>query len=122
MHRLERGTRVDRHIQFDVTGHSAPCSLDSSLLCVLPCRSSSSFIDSAQAPRPDRSAEQYLLEAFRVFDKNEDGLIPENDIRVIFTTLGEQVEVTDINQLLKQVTVDSNGKVKYSDFIKIILK
>jgi len=34
-----------------------------------------------QAPRPDSSAAQHLLEAFRVFDKNEDGKIPENDLR-----------------------------------------
>jgi calmodulin len=76
----------------------------------------------AHAPRPDRSAEQYLNEAFRVFDKNEDGMIPENDIRVIFTTLGEQVDTTDINQLLTQVKVDANGKVRYADFVKEILK
>lgn len=57
-----------------------------------------------------------------MFDKNEDGLIPENDIRVIFTTLGEAVEATEINQLLAQVKVDANGKVKYSDFIKTILQ
>ena len=76
----------------------------------------------AQAPRPDSSAEQHLLEAFRVFDKNEDGLIPENDIRVIFTTLGETVEVQDINYLLEQVKVDDNGKVRYAEFVKIMLK
>jgi Ca2+-binding EF-hand superfamily protein len=63
-----------------------------------------------------------LLEAFRVFDKNEDGLIPENDIRVIFTTLGETVEVQDINYLLEQVKVDDNGKVRYAEFVKIMLK
>jgi Ca2+-binding EF-hand superfamily protein len=46
-----------------------------------------------QAPRPDSSAQQHLLEAFRVFDKNEDGKIPENDLRVIFTTLGETCDL-----------------------------
>jgi len=76
----------------------------------------------AQAPRPDRSAEQHLLEAFRVFDKNEDGLIPENDLRVIFTTLGETCDIQDVNHLLKAVKVDENGKVRYADFVKIILK
>lgn len=49
-------------------------------------------------------------------------MIPENDIRVIFTTLGEQVDTTDINQLLTQVKVDANGKVRYADFVKEILK
>ena len=63
-----------------------------------------------------------MLEAFRVFDKNEDGLIPENDLRVIFTTLGETVELQEMNYLLSQVKVNENGKVKYADFVKIMLK
>jgi len=94
---------------------AVPSFLPSALLLSLPC-------PPAQSPRPDSSAEQHLLEAFRVFDKNEDGLIPENDIRVIFTTLGDTVDLQDINYLLAQVKVDGNGKVKYADFVKIMLK
>jgi Ca2+-binding EF-hand superfamily protein len=75
-----------------------------------------------QAPRPDRNAEQYLLEAFKVFDKQEDGLIPENDLRVIFTTLGETCDLQDVNYLLGQVKPDANGKIKYADFIKAMLR
>ena len=76
----------------------------------------------AAAPRPDRNAEQHLLEAFRVFDKNEDGLIPENDLRVIFTTLGEAVELQDINHMLQTGKVNEQGKVNYADFVKAMLK
>jgi len=77
----------------------------------------------AQLPRADADAstEQQLLEAFKVFDKNEDGLIPENDLRVIFTTLGEGMDTFDVNHTLCQVKVDGNGKVNYKEFVKYIL-
>jgi len=75
-----------------------------------------------QAPRPSNDCERELLEAFRVFDKDESGLIPENDIRVIFTTLGETVTLEEINYLLSQVSVDDAGKVRYAQFIKMMMK
>ena len=74
------------------------------------------------APKPASSNEKDLLEAFRVFDRDENGLITLNEIRVIFTTLGETIGVDEVNSVLEQVTVDDNGKVKYADFVKLILK
>jgi len=74
------------------------------------------------APRPSNSNEKDLTEAFRVFDRDENGLISENDLRVIFTTLGETITTDEVNSILEQVHVDDNGKVKYAEFIKLILK
>lgn len=74
------------------------------------------------APKPASTNEKDLLEAFRVFDRDENGLITLNEMRVIFTTLGETIGVDEVNTVLEQVTVDDNGKVKYADFVKLILK
>jgi calmodulin len=57
-----------------------------------------------------------------VFDRDENGLISENDLRVVFTTLGETISTDEANEIIEQVAVDDNGKVKYADFIKLILK
>jgi calmodulin len=78
------------------------------------------FLDSVQ--KPDRNTENELMEAFRVFDKDDIGMIRENDIRVIFTSLGDTVTVEEINSLLSQVTIDEAGRVKYADFIKVMMK
>ena len=77
---------------------------------------------SLSAPKPAASNEKDLMEAFRVFDRDENGLITLNEMRVIFTTLGETIGVDEVNGVLEQVTVDDNGKVKYADFVKLILK
>lgn len=80
------------------------------------------FAFPASVTKPDRSTESELLEAFKVFDKEENGLIRENDIRVIFTSLGDTVTLDEINSLLSQVAIDENGRVKYAEFIKIMMK
>jgi calmodulin len=74
------------------------------------------------APKPSATAEKDLLEAFRVFDRDENGLIALNELRVIFTTLGETIATEEVDSVLGQVSVDDNGKVRYADFIKLIIK
>jgi calmodulin len=74
------------------------------------------------APKPSASTEKDLIEAFRVFDRDENGLIALNELRVIFTTLGETISTDEVNSILELVQVDDNGKVKYSEFVKLIQK
>lgn len=76
---------------------------------------------SASKPTAGTAYEKELNEAFRVFDRDENGLITENELRVIFTTLGEPIDTDDINALVSQLQVNDQGKVKYADFIKILL-
>ena len=74
------------------------------------------------APKPSASSEKDLLEAFRVFDRDENGLISLNELRVIFTTLGETISTDEANSILEQVAVDDNGKVKYAQFVSLIAR
>jgi len=76
----------------------------------------------SRVSKPDSGAEKQIIEAFRVFDKNENGMISENDVRVIFSTLGEALTNEDINSLLALVAVDDQGRIKYADFIKAFMK
>lgn len=76
---------------------------------------------SLSLPKSSAKSTQDLMEAFRVFDREENGLITENDIRVIFSTLGETVTLEEINSILGKCTIDENGKVKYADFVKLII-
>lgn len=40
-------------------------------------------------PEPEDFARKMLVEAFRVYDKDDNGLIPMNDLKSVFTALGE---------------------------------
>ena len=61
-----------------------------------------------------------LLEAFKVYDNDDNGLIPMNDLRSVFTTLGEPLGYDQVDELLQLVPVDAQGKVKTLDFINML--
>jgi len=72
------------------------------------------------APRPSANIRNELTEAFRVFDREENGYISENDLRIIFTTLGESVLLDEINALLSQLSADERGRIRYETFVEMI--
>jgi len=57
-----------------------------------------------------------------VFDKENDGLIRENDLRNVLTLLGETIDVDEADRLIAMVKVDQNGKIKMSEFVDMLLK
>jgi calmodulin len=75
----------------------------------------------ANSPKPERANEQEIIDAFKVFDNDENGLLRENEIRTIFTTLGEPLTMDEINSLLAPMKPDEFGRIKYAEFIRSFL-
>ena len=69
----------------------------------------------------DNRARERLTEAFKVFDKDEMGSIPLNDIRSILTTIGEPLSYDQVDELFQFVRVDDSGRFKSADFIQMLL-
>jgi len=69
-----------------------------------------------------RSAQTDLMEAMKVFDKEDNGMIKENELRTIFTQLGETITADEIDSLISQVKIDEYGRIKYAEFISLVLK
>jgi len=68
------------------------------------------------------SARKDLMDAFMVFDKENDGLIRENDLRNVLTLLGETIDVDEADRIIAMVKVDQNGKIKMSELVDLFLK
>lgn len=70
----------------------------------------------------DEQTARYMLgEAFRVYDKDENGLIPVNEIRNILTTLGEPLSYDQVDELIQLVPVNDKGRFKSEDFINMLM-
>ena len=69
----------------------------------------------------EQTARYMLTEAFRVYDKDENGLIPANDIRSILSTIGEVIPYDEIDQLLQLVPINDKGRFKSTDFIEMLM-
>lgn len=53
---------------------------------------------------------QYI---FRVFDKNNDGLISSNELRHVMTSLGERLTEEEVDDMIKEADLDGDGQVNY---------
>ncbi|CAB0018333.1 unnamed protein product [Nesidiocoris tenuis] len=62
--------------------------------------------------------EDELREAFRVFDKNNDGLISNSELRHVMTNLGEKLSDEEVDDMIKEADLDGDGMVNY-DGMKI---
>jgi calmodulin len=57
--------------------------------------------------------EQELREAFRVFDKNNRGVIDTADLKIIFKAIDPDMADDEIEQIIMEVDEDGSGTVDF---------
>lgn len=68
---------------------------------------------------PERP-EKELAEAFRVFDKNCDGYLDFDEIKVILDAYGEKFEEWEIKTFIAEGDKNDDGKMDYEEWIDIM--
>ena len=66
-------------------------------------------------------SEQELLEAFKVFDKNGDGLISAAELKHVLTSIGEKLTDTEVDEMLREVS-DGSGEINIQQFAALLSK
>ncbi|MBA0570692.1 hypothetical protein Golob_004308 [Gossypium lobatum] len=66
----------------------------------------------------ETDAEEELQEAFKVFDKDQNGYISANELRHVMINLGEKLSDEEVEQMIKEADLDGDGQVNYDDFVK----
>ncbi|EPS61190.1 hypothetical protein M569_13611 [Genlisea aurea] len=64
--------------------------------------------------------EEELKEAFKVFDKDQNGFISPNELRQVMISLGEKLSDEEVEQMIKEADLDGDGLVNYDDFVKLM--
>ena len=65
-------------------------------------------------------AEQELIEAFKIFDREGKGLISENEFKHIMLSLGEKISEEELEEMMKKADPEKKGYVNYKQFAKVI--
>lgn len=60
--------------------------------------------------------EKELREAFRILDKDNQGVIPVDDLRWILRELGDDITEEEIDDMVAMTDVDGSGTVDYEEF------
>ncbi|GLT68408.1 hypothetical protein SLA2020_406420 [Shorea laevis] len=58
-----------------------------------------------------------LCDAFKVLDKESTEFVSVADLRHILTSIGEKLESFEFDEWIREVDVESDGKIRYENFI-----
>ncbi|PRP85287.1 hypothetical protein PROFUN_06889 [Planoprotostelium fungivorum] len=65
--------------------------------------------------------DQPMRNAFKALDSNNNGKISEPELRQILGNLGDALSSQEVNALLREAKVDSNGGVDYNEFVSMLV-
>ncbi|XP_022849765.1 calmodulin-like protein 8 isoform X1 [Olea europaea var. sylvestris] len=65
-------------------------------------------------------AEEELKEAFKVFDKDQNGYISANELRHVMINLGEKLTDEEVDQMIREADQDGDGQVNYDEFVQMM--
>ena len=69
----------------------------------------------------DNDSEEELIEAFKVFDRDGNGLISNVELQHVMTSLGENVTLDEVDEMIKEADLDGDGYINYEEFVKMIM-
>lgn len=61
--------------------------------------------------------EEQLRKAFKVFDKNGDGLISAKELKEVMMNLGEKMSEDEVIDMIAEADLDGDGVIDYEEFI-----
>ncbi|KAI4350057.1 hypothetical protein L6164_010582 [Bauhinia variegata] len=79
------------------------------------------FLNLMATKMKENEVEDQLREAFRVFDKDQDGYISPPELRHVMRTLGEKVTDEELEQMMRVADLDGDGFVDYQEFVRMML-
>ncbi|BEI85296.1 hypothetical protein CcaverHIS002_0506970 [Cutaneotrichosporon cavernicola] len=69
----------------------------------------------------DTDSEEEIREAFKVFDKNNDGHISAAELKHVMTNLGEKLSDDEITQMIREADKDGDGMIDYNEFVSMMM-
>ncbi|KAJ5070439.1 ef-hand protein [Anaeramoeba ignava] len=66
--------------------------------------------------------EEELIKAFSTLDKENNGFVLASDLRYALTKLGTPLPRDVVTQMIKEVGMDSDGKINYKEFVKMMIQ
>jgi len=69
----------------------------------------------------DVDCEEELVEAFRVFDHGNDGLVSAAELRYVMSNMGEKLTDEEIDEIVHEADGDGDGKINYEDFVRMMM-
>ncbi|KAG8934979.1 putative calmodulin-3 [Tulasnella sp. 418] len=68
----------------------------------------------------DQDVDAERKAAFKVFDKDGNGLISAEELKTVMAKLGEKLTPEEIDAMIKEGDLDDDGQINYEEFVKMM--
>lgn len=65
--------------------------------------------------------EDEFIEAFKVFDRDGNGLVSAAELRHVMTSMGEKMTDEEVDEIIKEAQLDGDGMLNYEGFVKMMM-
>ena len=80
-----------------------------------------SFLIIMAKRKNDIDKEEDLIDAFRVFDKENNGKISARELRYVMMSSGEDLNENDIEEMIREASTENDDFIDYYKFVKLML-
>ena len=70
---------------------------------------------------PDTQTEDEVINAFRVFDKEGNGLIATAELKHIMMTIGDKMTEAEADEMIHEADIDDDGVINYEEFVRMMM-
>ena len=79
------------------------------------------FVAMMEKRKNEADTEQEIINAFRVFDKDGNGLISKAELTNIMSILGDTLSSEEIEEMIIEADVDGDGFINYEEFVRMMM-
>ena len=70
---------------------------------------------------PETQTEDEVINAFRVFDKEGNGLISSAELKHIMMTIGDTMTEEEADEMVNEADIDEDGMINYEEFVRMMM-
>ena len=70
---------------------------------------------------PENQTEDEVINAFRVFDKEGNGLISSAELKHIMMTIGDKMTEEEADEMVNEADIDEDGMINYEEFVRMMM-